>query len=50
MFQFTHPQTELRRAITAAYRRDESEAVAEMLQAAAMSEEEKDNAKALARR
>ena len=50
MFQFTHPQTELRRAITAAYRRDESEAVADMLQAAAMSEEEKNNAKALARR
>ena len=50
MFQFSHPQTPLRQAITAAYRRDEAEAVADILQAAAMSEQEKNDATALARR
>ena len=50
MFQFSHPQTPLRQAITNAYRRDEAEAVADILQAAAMSEQEKNDATALARR
>ena len=50
MFQFSHPQTPLRQAITNAYRRDEAEAVDDILQAAAMSEQEKNDATALARR
>ena len=50
MFAFAHPQSELRHAITAAYRRDEAEAVADMLQRAAMSNEEKEQAATLARR
>ncbi|MDO4643731.1 MAG: bifunctional proline dehydrogenase/L-glutamate gamma-semialdehyde dehydrogenase PutA [Cardiobacteriaceae bacterium] len=50
MFAFTHSQSALRDAVTAAYRRDESEAVADMLVLAHMNEEEKRDAAALARR
>ena len=51
MFHFAHPsQTPLRQAITDAYRRDEIEAVQDMLQRAQMSAEEKQNANELARR
>ena len=50
MFAFAQTQTNpLRQAITAAYRRDEEEAVADMLQRAAMSAEEKQAADQLAR-
>lgn len=41
MFSFTQPQSELRNAITAAYRRNESEALADMLAQAQMTEKEK---------
>jgi len=51
MFQFAHPQqTSLRQAVTDAYRRDEIEAVQDMLQRAQMSDEERKNADELARR
>ncbi|KPN74306.1 proline dehydrogenase [Neisseria sp. 74A18] len=50
MFSFTKPQSALRDAVTAAYRRDEAEAVADMLQRAEMSAEEKEEAAKLARR
>ena len=51
MFDFASPkQTELRQAVTDAYRRDEIEAVQDMLQRAQMSEEERKNADELARR
>lgn len=50
MFQFAHPQqTPLRQAITAAYRRDEVQAVQDMLQRAQMSEAEQHAASHLAR-
>ncbi|WP_225747679.1 bifunctional proline dehydrogenase/L-glutamate gamma-semialdehyde dehydrogenase PutA [Eikenella sp. Marseille-P7795] len=50
MFQFAHPQqTELRQAITQAYRRDEIEAVQDMLERAQMSQEERTAADRLAR-
>ncbi|SUO95713.1 bifunctional proline dehydrogenase/L-glutamate gamma-semialdehyde dehydrogenase PutA [Suttonella ornithocola] len=50
MFAFAHPQSDLRQAITQAYSRPEAEAVADLLKAAQMSEEEKSAADALARR
>ncbi|MFP5075178.1 bifunctional proline dehydrogenase/L-glutamate gamma-semialdehyde dehydrogenase PutA [Neisseria sp. WLZKY-1] len=51
MFDFAFPaQTALRQAVTDAYRRDEIEAVNDMLQRAQMSEEERKNADELARR
>ncbi|STZ75466.1 bifunctional proline dehydrogenase/L-glutamate gamma-semialdehyde dehydrogenase PutA [Bergeriella denitrificans] len=51
MFDFAFPsQSSLRQAVTDAYRRDETEAVQDMLQQAQMSDEEKRNADALARR
>lgn len=51
MFDFAFPsQTALRQAVTDAYRRDEIEAVQDMLQRAQMSDEERQNAAALARR
>lgn len=50
MFSFTKPQSALRDAVTAAYRRDEAEAVADMLQRAEMSTQEKEEAAKLARR
>ena len=50
MFAFTRPQSALRDAVTAAYRRDEAEAVADMLQRAEMSAAEKEEAAKLARR
>lgn len=51
MFQFAHPQqTPLRQAVTDAYRRDEMEAVQDMLQRAQMSDDERANAAQLARR
>ena len=50
MFAFTRPQSALRDAITTAYRRDEAEAVADMLARAQLSEEEAREAEALARR
>lgn len=50
MFQFAHPQqTELRQAITRAYRRDETEAVEDMLERAQMSQDERTAADRLAR-
>lgn len=51
MFQFAHPQQPpLRQAVTDAYRRDEMEAVQDMLQRAQMSDVERANAAQLARR
>ena len=51
MFDFAFPtQTPLRQAVTDAYRRDEIEAVNDMLQRAQMSDEERKNADELARR
>jgi len=51
MFDFAFPnQTSLRQAVTDAYRRDEIEAVQDMLQRAQMSDEERKNADELARR
>ncbi|QEY24238.1 bifunctional proline dehydrogenase/L-glutamate gamma-semialdehyde dehydrogenase PutA [Neisseria animalis] len=51
MFDFAFPsQTPLRQAVTDAYRRDETEAVQDMLQQAQMSEDERLNADVLARR
>ena len=51
MFQFAHPQqTPLRQAVTEAYRRDEVEAVNDMLQQAQMTGEERRAADDLARR
>ena len=51
MFDFAFPtQTPLRQAITDAYRRDEIEAVQDMLQRAQMSDEERRAASELARR
>uniref|UniRef100_UPI0035A0B18B bifunctional proline dehydrogenase/L-glutamate gamma-semialdehyde dehydrogenase PutA n=1 Tax=Neisseria weixii TaxID=1853276 RepID=UPI0035A0B18B len=51
MFQFAHPQqTLLRQAVTEAYRRDEVEAVNDMLQQAQMTDEERRAADDLARR
>ena len=51
MFDFAFPnQTPLRQAVTDAYRRDEIEAVQDMLQRAQMSDEERKNADELARR
>ena len=51
MFNFAFPaQTALRQAITDAYRRDEIEAVQDMLQRAQMSDEERQAASELARR
>ncbi|MDO4997968.1 MAG: bifunctional proline dehydrogenase/L-glutamate gamma-semialdehyde dehydrogenase PutA [Neisseria sp.] len=51
MFHFAHPQqTALRQAVTAAYRRDEAEAVQDMLQQAQMSDAEQASANELARR
>ena len=51
MFQFAHPtQSPLRQAITQAYRRDETEAVTDMLQRAQMTEAERTAASELARK
>ncbi|MCF7521587.1 bifunctional proline dehydrogenase/L-glutamate gamma-semialdehyde dehydrogenase PutA [Neisseria sp. ZJ106] len=51
MFHFAHQQqSALRDAVTRAYRRDEIEAVQDMLQQAQMSDEEKQAADSLARR
>ncbi|PSJ80808.1 bifunctional proline dehydrogenase/L-glutamate gamma-semialdehyde dehydrogenase PutA [Neisseria iguanae] len=51
MFQFARPQqTPLRQAVTDAYRRDEIEAVEDMLQQAQMTDEERRSASDLARR
>ena len=51
MFDFALPtQTSLRQAVTDAYRRDETEAVQDMLQRAPMSDAERQAADALARR
>mgnify|MGYP000205517397 FL=1 len=50
MFAFSHPQSALRDAVTTAYRRDEAEAVADMLARAQLSEDERREAEALARR
>ena len=50
MFAFSRPQSALRDAITTAYRRDEAEAVADMLARAQLSEDERREAEALARR
>ena len=51
MFQFAHPQqTSLRQAVTDAYRRDEVEAVQDMLERAQMSQDERTTADRLARR
>ncbi len=50
MFQFARQQSELRNAVTAAYRRDEAEAVADMLARAEMSLQEREEAAKLARR
>ncbi len=51
MFHFAFPaQTALRQAITDAYRRNEIEAVQDMLQRAQMSDEERNAASELARR
>ncbi len=51
MFRFAHPQqTALRQAVTQAYRRDETEAVQDMLQRAQMSAAEQNGASQLARR
>ena len=51
MFQFAHPQqTNLRQAVTDAYRRDEVEAVQDMLERAQMSQDERTAADRLARR
>ena len=51
MFQFAHPtQSPLRQAITQAYRRDETEAVTDMLQRAQMTEAERAAASELARK
>ena len=51
MFDFALPtQTSLRQAVTDAYRRDETEAVQDMLQRAQMSDEERQAADTLARR
>ena len=51
MFQFAHPQqTSLRQAVTDAYRRDEVEAVQDMLERAQMSQDERTAADRLARR
>lgn len=51
MFQFAHaPQTPLRQAVTEAYRREETEAVQDMLQRAQMSTTEQQAASELARR
>lgn len=50
MFDFSHSQSALRDAVTAAYRRDEAEAVADMLVQAQMSADEKAAAEKLARR
>ncbi|HEZ1091548.1 TPA: bifunctional proline dehydrogenase/L-glutamate gamma-semialdehyde dehydrogenase PutA [Neisseria meningitidis] len=51
MFHFAFPaQTALRQAVTDAYRRDEIEAVQDMLQRAQMSDEERQAASELARR
>ena len=48
MFDFAFPtQTPLRQAITDAYRRDEIEAVQDMLQRAQMSDEERRNSHAV---
>ena len=41
MFAFSHPQSALRDAITTAYRRDEAEAVADMLARATTRSEER---------
>ena len=50
MFQFAHPQqTNLRQAVTDAYRRDEVEAVQDMLERAQMSQDERTAADRLAR-
>ena len=51
MFDFALPtQTSLRQAVTDAYRRDETEAVQDMLQRAQMSQDERTTADRLARR
>lgn len=51
MFQFAHPtQSPLRQAITQAYRRDETEAVTDMLERAQMTEAERAAASELARK
>ena len=51
MFNFAFPtQTPLRQAVTDAYRRDEIEAVQDMLQRAQMTDEERNAASELARR
>ncbi len=51
MFQFAHsPQTDLRQAITVAYRRDEIEAVQDLLQQARMSADEQSAANELAKK
>lgn len=50
MFTFAHHQSDLRAAITHAYRRDEAEAVADLLQQAQMTVLEKGEAAKLARR
>ncbi|MDO4226645.1 MAG: bifunctional proline dehydrogenase/L-glutamate gamma-semialdehyde dehydrogenase PutA, partial [Neisseria sp.] len=51
MFRFARPQqTALRQAVTQAYRRDETEAVQDMLQRAQMSAAEQNGASQLARR
>ena len=51
MFQFAHPtQSPLRQAITEAYRRDEIEAVEEMLRLGQMTDDEQRAANTLARR
>lgn len=50
MFAFAHNHSALRQAITAAYRRDEAEAVADLLQQAQMTVLEKEEAEKLARR
>ena len=50
MFAFARTQSDLRSRITAAYRRDETEAVQDMLQCTQMSPEEQSAADTLARR
>ena len=50
MFNFSQTQSPLRDAVTAAYRRDEAEAVADMLHQAQMTPLEKEAAAKLARR
>ena len=49
MFAFSHPQPDLRNAVTAAWRRNEAEAVADMLAQAQMTPLEKEAAAKLAR-